>query len=236
MNVIKEQIKNVPVYIVYKELEEAKKNGCIFFYHGLTSCKDANIKEYFELAREGFLVVGVDNVYHGERKHPDFEALFDGNNPVRRQHMLDAVVATATEISELIDELTARGWIVDEKIGVMGISMGGHITYTAITKEPRIKAAAPIVGSPKYIFERPESPHLHSDKFNHIHMLSQTGGIDDVVPPESAREFHLQLAKLYPNSESRLKYIEYPNSGHGFLESDWLVCMNTVKAWFHKHL
>jgi len=234
MNVIKEQIKNAPVYIVYKELEEAKKNGCIFFYHGLTSCKDDNIKEYFELARDGFLVVGIDNVYHGERKHPEFETLFDDNNPMRRQHMLDAVVATATEISELIDELTLRGWIVDEKIGVMGISMGAHITYTAITKDLRIKAAAPIVGSPKYIFERPESPHLHLDKFDKIYLLSQTGGIDEVVPPNNAREFHQRLADVY--SDGRFKYVEYSKSGHGLLEEDWKICMTNLKEWFHKYL
>jgi len=236
MNIIRERICGAPVLLVYQDLEEAKKKGCIFFYHGLTAKKEANLKEFKELAEEGFLVVGVDVFYHGERKHPRFDEIFSGENSERRQFMLDAILLTVKELSYLIDELEARGWIQGGKIGVMGISMGGHTTYTAITQEPRVRAAVAIVGSPKYIFERPESPHLHIDKFDTVYLLSQTGGIDDCVPPDNAREFHQNLEKKYFDADRRFCYIEYPKSGHGFTEKDWQECLSNTKNWFRKYL
>ncbi|MCX5773655.1 MAG: dienelactone hydrolase family protein [Fusobacteria bacterium] len=236
MNVIRERLCGAPVMIVYKDLEVAKKKGCIFFYHGLTAKKEGNLKEFRELAQEGFLVIGVDVFYHGERKHPRYEEIFSEKNPEKRQFMLDAILLTIDELSFLIDELENRGWIKEGKIGVTGISMGGHMTYTAITKEKRVKVAVAVVGSPKYKFERPESPHLHQDRFNKVYLLSQTGGIDDVVPPDNAREFHEELEKEFSDSKERFLYIEYPNSGHGFLESDWEACMSQMKSWFNNHL
>ena len=68
----KKMIGDIPVRLVYKnDLRAASHRGCILFYHGLGASKDKQLKELMDLASSGFLVVGVDNVGHGDREFDD---------------------------------------------------------------------------------------------------------------------------------------------------------------------
>jgi hypothetical protein len=67
------QIQDIPTVILYNgKLETATQKGCILCYHGLTSSKDDWLNDLELIAKKGFVVVGVDNVGHGEQKTQTF--------------------------------------------------------------------------------------------------------------------------------------------------------------------
>jgi len=222
-----------PAVLVFNEsIEQAKNKGCILFYHGLSSSKDNQDKEFFSLAENGFLVAGIDNIGHGERRYKDFDRRFSHLNPNLEEDFINAVYSTAKEVPKVIDALNEKGLINLSKIGIIGISMGGYITYSAILKEPRIKVAVSILGSPKWKIEHSNSPHRHLKRLYPTAILSQNAGLDTSVRPEYAREFHEELNKYYTQAPERHKYFEYPNSGHFMKESDWNFCWQRTIEWF----
>lgn len=226
----KKQIKHIPTALVYKgHLQEASQKGCIFFFHGLRASKDVQSKELESLAEHGFLVVGVDNVGHGERLYPDFETRFAPDNPSQFEtEFVEAVWGTAQDVTILIDELTQAELIHPGKIGAAGISMGGFIIYSAITLEPRINVAATIVAAPP--------PQHQLDKFSAVYLLSQNAGLDENVPNHHTRDFHQQLQNYYPDYDNRFAYVEYPDSPHFMREEDWHTCWGQLIGWFETHL
>jgi dienelactone hydrolase len=224
--------------MVYRESRAAaSKNGVVIFYHGLGVCKEENEKELISFANAGMLAVGVDNYGHGERRYPDFDKRFGvyGTQNFEKELYI-AIDRCADEISLIIDDLIANHGVCANKIGVCGISMGAHIAYAAAIRDRRIKAAAPILGTPSWKAFHDKSPALRAAEFFPCAILSQTGGADEVVPPEPARAFHAELKKYYSVIPEREMYIEFDGSGHTVPEQDWYMLWDNVISWFDKFL
>jgi uncharacterized protein len=187
----------VPALLIHRgEVQAASRAGTILFYHGFGESKEARLQALTELAEAGFLAVGLDNAGHGARRLPDFEQHV-GNlppGPELETAFLTLVRATAQEVPSVIDALIARGLATADRIGVAGWSMGGFIAYVAIVADHRIRAAAPMLGSPEWRLPWPESPHRHEEKLFPVALLSQTAADDTRVPPRFARSFHQALA------------------------------------------
>ncbi len=229
-------IAGAPAYLFRKlSAEESKKNGCILFYHGLGVSKETHEKELRSLAEQGFCAIGIDNIGHGERRYSNFEELFSDENNWEKT-FLQAVSLTAKEVPRIIDELLLRGWAQEKKIGVSGISMGGYISYAAISQDKRISTAAPILGSPQWKQTLEESPHNHINHFFPCAILSQNAGKDTNVPAHFARDFHKTLEPLYTSQPEKLKYLEYPESDHFMREEDWDQLWSEVLHWFRRFL
>jgi len=228
----KVKLSNAPTLLTFKEsAAKAGSKGTILFYHGLKAKKEGNRKEYESLAEKGFLVAGIDNVGHGERAYPDFDSMAKswGEFEVFFSQM---VRECALEIPRLIDNLIESYGIDSNKIGVCGISMGGYIAYSAILSDSRIKVATPILGSPTSKSNLVENPKNFPEKFYPTALLSQNAGQDTSVNPKFAREFHKKLRPYYEKAPERLKYIEYPDSGHFMVEKDWDELWENVVNWF----
>lgn len=230
------QVEEVPCLLCYKDLQQAVSKGTILFYHGLASCKEQQQKELLSLARQGFLAIGVDNVGHGERKYRDFASRFASNNSKIEEALTQAVRDTICEIPTLIDNLAAKGLITSDKIGVIGISMGGYIAYGAPVISPRIQVVTPILGSPNWKVPHADSPHLHAAEFYPVALLAQNAGKDQNVPAHYARDFHSVLQPFYRQNPERLHYVEFPNSPHFMLEEDWHKLWKNVLVWFERFL
>lgn len=226
-----------PALWVYTgERQRAREQGAVFFFHGLGSSKDQQQKELISLAERGFLAIGIDNMGHGERRYPDFDWRFSGENPDFGKELLGAVALTAQELPGLIDAYLQAGIIVPDKLGLVGVSMGGYIAYAAVLAEPRLKAVSVILGSP-YWWEAPaESPACFPERFFPTALLSQNAGQDASVPPHHARDFHQTLAAYYTAAPERQVYFEYPESGHFMRESDWNQCWERNLNWFETYL
>ena len=232
----KEMCGNIPVRILHKDDQNtASQNGCILFYHGLGASKDKQFKELEDLANNGFLAVGGDNVGHGDREFDDFEERFSEDNPDRVKNIICAVRETASEINFLVNWLIDTKLLINDKIGVVGISLGGFIAYAVPMFDDRPKTVVSILGSPQWE-EVSESPGDRIEKYSKLSLLSLNAGMDMLVPPEQAKEFHIKLKKHYTDYEQRFKYIEYPDSGHFMEEEDWLECWEQCLNWFKSRL
>ncbi|WP_372371018.1 alpha/beta hydrolase family protein [Candidatus Uabimicrobium sp. HlEnr_7] len=236
MHIKRQYLQKIPTVFVYNnDITEASQKGTILFFHGLGASKDAQIHDLKNLAKSGFLVVGVDNVGHGERRYLDFEQKFSVQNPDLERDFQQAVLETAQEVPIIIEELEKKELIFNGNIGITGISMGGFVTYRAVIEYAHFKAAVSILGSPKWKNNDSHSPHLYMQKFAPTALMSLNAGKDTSVPAFEAKNFHGELAEYYTEI-NKLEYIEYPDSEHFMLENDWNDLWNNMTKWFSKWL
>lgn len=226
-----------PALLVYdKDRQSASQKGSVFYYHGLTSSKDQQHKELTSLAQRGFLAIGVDNIGHGERRYADFDWRFSTANPDSGKALLEAVALTAQELPRLLDAYIQAGIVRPDKVGLIGVSMGGYIAYAAALIEPRLKAVSVILGSPHWWEAAADSPHQYPERFYPTAILSQNAGQDTSVSPHYAKDFHQALTPYYAAQPDRQCYCEYPESGHFMRESDWNQCWAKNLHWLETYL
>ena len=247
------RIGEIPTLILFKDgIKKAAANGTIIFYHGFASTKEAGNKELESLMNEGYLVIAVDNVGHGERRYIDFDNRFS-NEIVKFDDMFtEAVLETAQEVSLIIDYVVLDLAPKAKKFAVSGISMGGYIAFRAILCDYRISVAIPILGSPKWKTDISPSfavfsPHKFPEMFYPCKILSLNGGADKSVPPEDTRNFHKKLEKIYRSRkmeesknpvelEQLVQYIEIEDAPHFMSEEDWNFLWSKATDWLKTNL
>jgi len=219
----------------------AAERGTVLVYHGFGGEKHGLEPLADGLADAGFLAVSVDIVGHGDRRLPDWDEVFSDqrwadDEAATEARFLTLLNATAIEVPAIVDELFARGWAYDGRLGITGRSMGGEVSYAAILHEPRVTAAAPMVGSPEWTLPWPESPHRHAERFYPVPILAHNGELDEYVPARYVRDFRDRLTPLYAASPERLRFIEYPGHGHFLTPELWQEAYQRVVAWFERWL
>lgn len=173
------RVAGAPALAAYRDSPaRAGTAGTILYYHGFGGGKEDARDALVALAEAGFLAVGLDNVGHGERRLPDFGRRFAGlgPGPELEAGFLALVRATAREVPTVLDDLLARGLARPDHLGVAGWSMGGFVAYAAVVADPRLRAAAPLLGAPAWRLPWPESPHRHLERFFPTALLSLDGG------------------------------------------------------------
>jgi uncharacterized protein len=209
----------------------AAERGCVLFFHGLGAGKAMHRAELAMLAAQGYVAIGIDAAGHGERRDPGAIARLAGRDP--HAVFLELVAETADEVPEVVDDLVRRGWARPDRVGVVGVSMGGFVAYGAALRERRISAAVAITASPEW-GARPDSPHLRPEAFPPVALLSITAGNDARVPPAAARQLHGALARRYGGMPERLRYFEHPGAGHWMTRAAWeLTALETV-GWLDR--
>lgn len=229
-------LAGVPLTLVYAGPEgpearaRAARRGAVLFFHGLTADASVHAPELALLASVGLLAVGVDAVGHGARRYADFAARFPGAGPRQWASLLEVVRGTAAEVPSVLDALGAFGVT---RAGLAGVSLGGYVTYAAALgrRDPRVRAAAPLLASPDWGEGEADSPHLQAGTAFPVALLAQTAALDAVVPPAGARALHARLLPRYAASPERLAYREYPDSGHHMREEDWEQARLAVAEW-----
>lgn len=194
----------------------------VFFYHGLHSSKETHRKELEDIARSGFLAVGVDAIAHGERGIDDLSAFL--NRADLRMQVTKLLRPAAAEVPFLIDHFEASGY---GPFGLAGISFGGMLAFGAAAGEPRLRAVVAILGDPDWCDPTPSA-------FETTALLAWNGGRDQHVDPQGAREFLSTLRRIHPDGE--FEYREYPESDHFMEPDDWNDGWKATLAWFEKHL
>jgi dienelactone hydrolase len=206
MDVLEKKFGDVPVLLVAESLQGPLP--AVLWYHGLTASKGANRKDLEQIARAGFLAVGVDAVGHGARHDP------------RERPFRDLVHESVGEIPALIDALVASGHADEKRIGIAGVSFGGFILYRALNIEPRLRAAVALLGSPPKDMKAPRAA-----------LLSITGELDERVPPNQARDFHRSLP-----ADERFRYIELPGAQHHMNGDQWNTAIAAMLVWLSRWL
>ena len=186
----------------------------------------------------GFNIIAIDAREHGDRKGTDLLKMVVGN-PFLFTNML---TGTAEDVSIVIDYLTSNFSV--KKFILAGVSMGGMITYIAISREKRINAAVSIIaGSISELLNqgsrikselkiRTDLIDLTSSEIkkmlNKVDVLAFTekcpptpllilaGEADNIVPLFSIRKAYESLTPAYEKvgASYNLKMITYPGVKH----------------------
>jgi dienelactone hydrolase len=154
-SVYTEETERVPV-LIYKPVNTRTKSfPVVICLHGTGGSKeDENIKTLlYQLTRVGIMGVAIDARYHGER-------IAGGAN--KAQQYIEAIIGawknsdstkqehpfyydTVYDLWKLTDYLITRDDVQPNRIGMMGISMGGIETWMAASVDKRIKVAVPVI-------------------------------------------------------------------------------------------
>lgn len=130
-----------------------------------------------------------------DRNNPDSK--FDYNYSVRPQ------TPELTSVMELLAELRSQHKIDKKRLYIMGLSMGGMGTFEAISRHPKVFAAAiPICGGGDPAFARSFAKKVPIWVFH---------GTDDTVVRV---DYSRQMVKAAEAAGGEVKYSEYPGVKH----------------------
>jgi len=242
-----DKINNIPFITVYEKY--AKNCPVVFYMHGFTSKKEKDLNIGYELAMRGFVSVHIDARQHGERISPE---LARGSEELKAKLFFDIVTGTADDVSEVITYLSKDHRIDIERLGMGGISMGGFITYCLLTRDKRIKAACPMIGTPAWEdfvtfnknnlndvdhepiinFVKEIDPIANYKAMYPAALLIQNGKIDPLVPYNGSEKLYNLLQPLYKCTTAKLEYCPYDGIGHDVTET----MRQRLYNFFVKHL
>lgn len=145
----------VPAYLALPTSGEPPY-PCVIMLHGIGGSKEGWWQEDAShsgrlltdgLLAAGFCVLALDAEYHGERlAQNDYESatVFTFQRGWM-QRTRDMVVQSVVEHRRAIDVLETRDDVDTSRIGIVGYSMGGMMTFMLAAVEPRISAAVACV-------------------------------------------------------------------------------------------
>jgi dipeptidyl aminopeptidase/acylaminoacyl peptidase len=158
---------------------------------------------------------------------------------------------TALDISTLIDHYVMDKTINASEIGMLGISMGGFVTYASLIREKRITFAVPIISSP-FWDDIPEdtnvvnteiavkefkeyavknSPANQYEKFYPRKIFALIGTQDKHFKAERVIDFYDKLKINYGANNKNIKINQY-SIGHGVTDKMW----NDVLKWLKEEI
>ena len=174
------------------------------------------------LLAKGFAVMICDAAYHGERSYENEFASFPWPNQYPYSFRQIAI-QTAFDYRRAIDYLFTRSDIDTTRIGMLGLSLGGLVTFELSSIDSRIKSA---VAGLTPIFKEKEfqtiSPTTFASRINNKSFLMFMGNKDGWYTMKEAR----QLYDMIPIKNK--EFVEY-NTGHEVtieyvaLVTDWFV-------------
>lgn len=184
-----------------------------------------------ELLSAGFAVLALDTQYHGDRiDNNDYEspeAIF-GQKLWNKLSMM--IIESAIDYRRAIDYLETRPEIDMDRIGLIGYSLGGIMTYALTAVEPRIKVAVECVG-PSFkptswsASLAPCAPYHLARAIDSTPFLMLRANSDGYCTVEDAQE-------LYELVKSPTKEIVFYDSGH-MLPPEYVP---EAAEWFKKYL
>jgi dienelactone hydrolase len=130
----------VPVLLV-RLAGDAVRRPAVVCLHGLGGSKEGLSGYLEEFARRGFVGVALDARYHGDRAGDLTKAMIESFRTGRgHPYLWDTVWDTW----RALDYLQTRPDVDKNRLGVMGISLGGHTTWM-VSADPRVKVAVPCI-------------------------------------------------------------------------------------------
>ena len=249
------QILNVGgIEVHYFTSNDNKSNPLIFITHGRNGTIDSMFGFSKELSQMGFNIIAVEQRNHGKRLIDKNANMSNINMAV---DMYSIFIGTAMDISLLIDALFIKYNFTPTKIGVSGISLGGHATIMAMNLDKRIDVGVAFIGSGDYNtlmdyrkekleLSQSEKNIFYSDKmkqwikrtdpinnpaiFGNRPLLMLNGEADDLVQLDCNNKFFEKIKGYYDNPEM-LKLKTYPNIKHQVISDMYIESKNWFKKW-----
>jgi pimeloyl-ACP methyl ester carboxylesterase len=130
----------VPVLIV-RQAGDPVRRPAVICLHGLGGNKEGLSSYLEELARRGFIGVALDARYHGDRAGNLTKAMAEAFRTGKEHPYL---WDTVWDTWRVMDYLQTRPDVDRDRLGVMGISLGGHTAWM-VSADPRVKVAVPCI-------------------------------------------------------------------------------------------
>ncbi len=140
------------------------------------------------LIAEGFAVMSLDVRYHGERAAEN-----DYRIPSHAADLRDMIVPSVREHRRAMDYLETREVIDTDRIGLLGLSMGGMMSFMLAAVEPRARAVATgvvPVGEFRELRDMPIAPQTYAGAITDIPFLMMMGREDPFYTEDEARALY----------------------------------------------
>lgn len=171
------------------------KYPCALLLHGLTSRKEMMINMYGRrLARAGFAVLALDAPNHGERQ--------SGSRSLGVAAMGDMIQGGVLDYRQALEYLKTRKDVDNDRIGLLGYSMGAMMGAILAGVDDRVKASVLCVGGdvvqsmiatlPEELRARAQfvSPANYAGHISPRPVLFINGKNDNVVNEAAAKRLH----------------------------------------------
>jgi pimeloyl-ACP methyl ester carboxylesterase len=243
-------INDIPVLVCYAD-DNSKKN-LLVLSHWFSGNKEGWTDKMKQLAQMSFYTVALDNRYHGERKGISFkEKIMTPDGHLDLLVLRKTMNETASDISTLIDHYVGDKTINASEIGIIGISMGGFVTYASLIHDKRISFAIPIISSP-FWDDIPEdtnvvntemaieefkdyavknSPANQFEKFYPRKLFALIGTQDKHFKAERVIDFYKKLKISYGADNKNINISQY-TVGHEMTDTMW----NDVLKWLKEEI
>jgi hypothetical protein len=220
-----------------------------FVLHYFRGAKESLEPWCRELAARGIVAIAIDAHLHGERSvagifHGDKIASLGEEYSIWVHQT--SIARTAKDIPVILDSLASRPDVDGSRVAATGMSMGGSTAMVLAWQEPRVRVVASIVGAVDFWWDvtktRPgpeqESrkasysprvrelvtsidPRPHFDRIPPKALFIASGGRDEYIDIESVRRFVADLEPLYKGNRGRLRFLPFPEAGHGVADDMW---------------
>lgn len=204
----------------------------VLLIDGLTGSKDRWFQEdswphgtlvTSALVEAGFAVLALDAPYHGERAAEN-----DFRIPQELAGLREMMSRSIVEHRRAIDYLATRAEVDTSRIGSLGLSGGGIVTFALAGLDSRVKAAVAgltPVGMMRVPIAIPIAPHVFAGANSDTPFLMIMGRSDSFYTVEEAQ-------RLFETIRSPRKELILYQGGHRPLPE----YASQSAAWFRKHL
>ncbi len=128
-----------------------RKRPVVLVLHGTRGRKEGTESYLRELASRGFVACATDARYHGELAKIDYEEAIIRAYRTGKGHPW--LYETVTDTIRALDYLQTRDDVDGERIGMIGISMGGMNTWLTAAADPRVRVAVPCIGVTRFGYQ-----------------------------------------------------------------------------------
>jgi len=208
----------------------ASARAAVILRYGLSGTMAVQWPEAERLVVAGYAVLIPEAPHHGLRADGFLDRMAIATSPEARSLFLDLVAESARETRSLVNHLSRSG---ASRFVVAGVSMGGFAALAAPQWDPRVGAALAFLADPHWD-DRPQSPHLHPEAWEHAALLAVVTAGDELVPPAPMKRFTHDLASRF-NSASSFACLEY-QGGHTMDPADWNEAWSKAILWLDRHL
>jgi dienelactone hydrolase len=144
------KVERVPLLIV-RPIKARGRRPAVIVLHGTGGNKESQLPWLTKLASKGIIGVALDARYHGERVPEDQrEGAYDeaivkawAAEGEAQEHPL--YYDTVWDVWRVVDYLSKRPDVDKNRLGLIGFSMGGIVTWLAGAGDERIKVSIPAI-------------------------------------------------------------------------------------------
>ncbi|XP_010454912.1 PREDICTED: uncharacterized protein LOC104736596 isoform X1 [Camelina sativa] len=137
----------LPLLILSLKKSSEERRPAIVFMHGTNTNKEW-LRPWLEAyASRGYVAIGLDSRYHGERAYICKTAYNDALiSSWKNGNTMPFIFDTVWDLIKLAEYLIKRDDIDPKRIGITGISLGGMHAWFAAAADTRYSVAVPLIG------------------------------------------------------------------------------------------